>query len=301
QEFVNESLRQVKEQNDDLFNPADDLDSEKYGTNYRRFNKRVVPSDRIPIASADLERYKKLNSGFKRPRYNADNASSNLSLRSYDVNSEDNSRCNSREGSFRKRKRNRNRKNNEKNDNTGSKDSVASSNKSSESMNTVGTTKSRNEGLPIPVSLLKDGFDFDKFQETVLDESLEPEVFGQQLADALGEINSELICFAVKTIGVMAANRIFKKTKGVEKQGGMHVDNKTRRRTPGGVFIKLLRSDKLIPENLRDKVRNYGAQFFSKSNASKKQQNNAMQVEDAEIPSAADVFILNSETKSDSK
>ena len=235
---------------------TEDVDAE-YGTNVKRFRKRQVPSDRVPIASADMERFKALNANFKRPKYNADN-SADSSVRNYDPNSRGSSRSSSRQGSKRRKNKNKN---------FGSQNSVASSNGSGE---TSTTAKSRNEDLPIPVSLLKDGFTPEKLQDTVLDENLDPEAFGLKLADALGEMNPELILFAVKTIGVKAANRIFSRTKGVEKSGGMHVDNQSRRRTPGGVFLKLLRSDKYIPDRLRDKVRDYGRNLYNSKSAKEK-------------------------------
>jgi len=276
QEVVNESLRRVVAAHDDLFSVTEDVDTE-YGTNVKRFRKRQVPSDRVPIASADMERFKALNANFKRPKYNADN-SADSSVRNYDPNSRDSSRSSSRQSSKRRRKN--------KNKNFGSQNSVASSNGSGE---TSTTTRSKNEELPIPVSLVKDGFTPEKLQETVLDENLDPETFGLQLADALGETSSELILFAVKTIGVKAANRIFNRTKAVERNGGMHVDNQSRRRTPGGVFLKLLRSDKYIPDRLRDKVRDYGRSLYNSKSATQKK--DKLEKMEETIPTATEIFL----------
>lgn len=60
-----------------------------------------------------------------------------------------------------------------------------------------------------------------------------------------------MISYVVKVLGKDTSTRIFKRTQEIENAGGMHVDNHSRRRTPGGVFIKLLRSDKIIPAELR--------------------------------------------------
>ena len=45
----------------------------------------------------------------------------------------------------------------------------------------------------------------------------------------------------VEIVGVDVALDLFNKTKDIESKGGMMIKNGERRRTPGGVFMQLLR------------------------------------------------------------
>lgn len=45
----------------------------------------------------------------------------------------------------------------------------------------------------------------------------------------------------VEIVGVEVALDLFNKTKDIESKGGMMIKNGERRRTPGGVFMQLLR------------------------------------------------------------
>uniref|UniRef100_A0AC35FNR6 Phosphorylated adapter RNA export protein n=1 Tax=Panagrolaimus sp. PS1159 TaxID=55785 RepID=A0AC35FNR6_9BILA len=262
QQVVNESLqRVVTSHSDELFNPSEDVDNE-YGVSARRFRKRYVPSDRIPVASAEAERNKEDNAQlFKKARYQNDKSQKKFGQKHSVPSSENPSRCNSRQDFNNKKQK------------FGSKSSINSG-------------KSDTSNLPIPVSLLNEGYSLEKLLNTVLDEDMDEEDFGICLADALGELKPELMIYTVKILGTQTTNRIFKKTQEVENAGGMHVDNHSRRRTPGGVYLKLLRSDKIIPAALRDNIRDHGQRLLS-------QEKERAKKEEASLPSlrnAADVI-----------
>ena len=185
QQIVNESLRKVvATHNDDLFNPTDDIDNE-YGTGSRRFRKRHVPSDRIPIASKDAEKLKQEQGNWKRPRYNSDNRQKGIAdseTRSTPTPPPSISISSSRSSS----RQNLNKK--KKNKKFGSKASL-NSNASNESK------RSNNAHLPLPVSLLKEGYSLEKLLHAELNENLSDEEFGIQIADALGELQPVSLFF----------------------------------------------------------------------------------------------------------
>ena len=61
-----------------------------------------------------------------------------------------------------------------------------------------------------------------------------------------------MIILAVETVGEEKALRLFNETRDVEAVGGILVNDKSRRRTPGGAFLYLLRQDGSISKE--DKV-----------------------------------------------
>merc|ERR1712004_773938 len=67
------------------------------------------------------------------------------------------------------------------------------------------------------------------------------EILGDELAAKLSEPKMELMVGVVDLVGHEVAVELFNKTKEVEAQGGMMIKNGERRRTPGGVFLQLLR------------------------------------------------------------
>uniref|UniRef100_A0A2C9LGF1 Phosphorylated adapter RNA export protein n=1 Tax=Biomphalaria glabrata TaxID=6526 RepID=A0A2C9LGF1_BIOGL len=64
----------------------------------------------------------------------------------------------------------------------------------------------------------------------------------------LSEPKLDLFTRIVETIGCGEALRLYNLTVDVEEEGGMFTNDGFRRRTPGGVFIQLLKSDASIPE-----------------------------------------------------
>jgi hypothetical protein len=64
----------------------------------------------------------------------------------------------------------------------------------------------------------------------------------QELATTLQEENVELLEKVVSVIGVEQAQALLQKTLETEAAGGLLITNKSRRRTPGGVFFFLART-----------------------------------------------------------
>lgn len=79
------------------------------------------------------------------------------------------------------------------------------------------------------------------------------------IMNKLCEDNEELITRAVSILGTQKTIDFFKKTRSLEEEGGMMVLNQSRRRTPGGVFIQLIKRDNEVTEQQKQ-------QIFSQSN-----------------------------------
>uniref|UniRef100_A0A0A9W6B4 Phosphorylated adapter RNA export protein n=2 Tax=Lygus hesperus TaxID=30085 RepID=A0A0A9W6B4_LYGHE len=69
----------------------------------------------------------------------------------------------------------------------------------------------------------------------------------KQIAEKLQEPNLDLVMRIVLILGKTSAIEYFRKTREIESKGGLLIMNGSRRRTSGGVFIHLIRSDKQIP------------------------------------------------------
>ncbi|KAE9412604.1 hypothetical protein Angca_007109 [Angiostrongylus cantonensis] len=80
------------------------------------------------------------------------------------------------------------------------------------------------------------------------------EQLGDEIAKGLGEKNRYLIRSIVIACGSGKALSLFEKTRQVKRNGGMIINNGQRRRTPGGVFISLFKSDSDIPEDVKKKI-----------------------------------------------
>jgi hypothetical protein len=63
----------------------------------------------------------------------------------------------------------------------------------------------------------------------------------QEIATTLNETNHQLIQKVIETVGVDRTRAFWEKAIEVEAGGGLLVRNKSRRRTPGGVFFQLTR------------------------------------------------------------
>lgn len=57
--------------------------------------------------------------------------------------------------------------------------------------------------------------------------------------------------YAVKAIGKELALDLFNQCKEIERSGGMLVNNQKRRRTPGGVFLQLLKTSPKISDQIK--------------------------------------------------
>ncbi|KAE9412605.1 hypothetical protein Angca_007928 [Angiostrongylus cantonensis] len=99
------------------------------------------------------------------------------------------------------------------------------------------------------------------------------EQLGDEIAKGLGEKNRYLIRSIVIACGSGKALSLFEKTRQVKRNRGMivgistfsrrpalldcdhiQINNRQRRRTPGGVFISLFKSDSDIPEDVKKKI-----------------------------------------------
>jgi hypothetical protein len=63
----------------------------------------------------------------------------------------------------------------------------------------------------------------------------------KQIADELNEPNLDLIGKVIAVIGSQRAQEFLQKTLAIEESGGMTVSDKSRRRSPGGVFFYTVR------------------------------------------------------------
>ncbi|RUS70133.1 hypothetical protein EGW08_022104 [Elysia chlorotica] len=72
----------------------------------------------------------------------------------------------------------------------------------------------------------------------------------QAIADGLSEPKVDLITRIVESIGKAQAIQLYYMTEDVEDAGGMMIRNGSRRRTPGGVYIELLKTDGSIPQDV---------------------------------------------------
>ena len=83
------------------------------------------------------------------------------------------------------------------------------------------------------------------------------EELGLALSQKLSEPKTELITGVVDLIGSALSVELFDRTREIESKGGMMIKNGERRRTPGGVFLQLLRDDDRVD---KAKVRRFFAQ-----------------------------------------
>jgi len=80
------------------------------------------------------------------------------------------------------------------------------------------------------------------------------EELGSQMSAALNETKSDLIIKCIKIAGVEKCLELYNATETVEKHGGMLTLDKRRRRTPGGVFLQLLRDDKNLTDDMKTEL-----------------------------------------------
>jgi phosphorylated adapter RNA export protein len=78
--------------------------------------------------------------------------------------------------------------------------------------------------------------------------------FGRDLSQKLEEENVDLILKTVSVIGRKLCTNLFQITQRIERDGGMMTMNKLRRRTPGGIFLFLLKTSDKIDEDSKNEV-----------------------------------------------
>ncbi len=72
-------------------------------------------------------------------------------------------------------------------------------------------------------------------------EAISDEDLGLELATRLSEPKTRLVIGVVDLVGREIALELFDRTRQIELDGGMMIKNGERRRTPGGVYLQLLR------------------------------------------------------------
>ena len=90
-------------------------------------------------------------------------------------------------------------------------------------------------------------------------------LLGEELANRLYEPKMDLMIGVVDVVGMDIALDLFQKTRHIESGGGMMIMNNERRRTPGGVYLHLLRQMSSNPNTSEDTSAKIKA-FFAQSN-----------------------------------
>lgn len=75
-----------------------------------------------------------------------------------------------------------------------------------------------------------------------------PEKVAEEIAFRLQEPKKDLIARVVRIIGTKKAIELLMETTEVEQNGGLFIMNGSRRRTPGGVFLNLLKNTPSVSE-----------------------------------------------------
>lgn len=96
------------------------------------------------------------------------------------------------------------------------------------------------------------------------------EEFGRDMAQKLEEDKSALIVNVVNVIGKEASLNIYKTTQKIELEGGMLTMNKNRRRTPGGIFLFLLKTSDKIDEDKKSEIFEFDKKRADKGIADRK-------------------------------
>ncbi|XP_030559991.1 phosphorylated adapter RNA export protein [Drosophila novamexicana] len=76
----------------------------------------------------------------------------------------------------------------------------------------------------------------------------DPSDVAREMANKLYEEKDELLVRVIQVLGIDVPLELYKETQRIEADGGMMINNGRRRRTPGGVFLFLLKHhDKITP------------------------------------------------------
>ncbi|MCP9258743.1 hypothetical protein DINM_001748 [Dirofilaria immitis] len=104
----------------------------------------------------------------------------------------------------------------------------------------------------IPNSVLNGDYSLETLMTTEFPQDINISELAELIVEALGERNENVIL----EIGEEKALKLFEATREIEAAGGMMIVDGTRRRTPGGVFMTLFKTDPDILPVLKEKVCN---------------------------------------------
>ncbi|XP_050077616.1 phosphorylated adapter RNA export protein [Anopheles maculipalpis] len=97
-------------------------------------------------------------------------------------------------------------------------------------------------------------FDFRHIPDLNVEEDCTSEQFGIELAGKLNETHTDLMVRVVEALGKEIPLKLFKETQKIEADGGMLVMKGWRRRTPGGVFLFLLKHCEQVDPELKKTI-----------------------------------------------
>ncbi|KAL3866943.1 hypothetical protein ACJMK2_044190 [Sinanodonta woodiana] len=101
------------------------------------------------------------------------------------------------------------------------------------------------------------------------------------IADMLNEPKIELIERIVETIGKGKAIELLHHTKRTEESGGMLTLDGARRRTPGGVYIQLMKTDKNVTNQQKKQI--FKEEYDARNKAKKEQRKRNRKIKKAEV------------------
>uniref|UniRef100_A0A915EI66 Phosphorylated adapter RNA export protein n=1 Tax=Ditylenchus dipsaci TaxID=166011 RepID=A0A915EI66_9BILA len=114
----------------------------------------------------------------------------------------------------------------------------------------------------VPTVLLSSDYDKDAFFNATLPVNPTLEESITFIAKTLGEQKPEIIEKVVGHVGIEKAIALFNECRQVEKSGGMLVNFGHRRRTPGGVFLQLFKTDKEVSQDAKSAIASFTKELF---------------------------------------
>uniref|UniRef100_A0AAF5PRF6 Phosphorylated adapter RNA export protein n=1 Tax=Wuchereria bancrofti TaxID=6293 RepID=A0AAF5PRF6_WUCBA len=105
-----------------------------------------------------------------------------------------------------------------------------------------------------PSLLSSTDYSLETLLTTEFPENISISELAERIVRALGERNEDFLRSVIIEIGEEKALELFEATRGIEASGGMLIADGTRRRTPGGVFMTLFKTDPDILPLLKKKV-----------------------------------------------
>ncbi|KAH8284969.1 hypothetical protein KR054_003348 [Drosophila jambulina] len=93
----------------------------------------------------------------------------------------------------------------------------------------------------------------------------DPSDVATEMASKLYEEKDELLVRVVEVLGIDLPLELYKETQRIEADGGMMIKNGKRRRTPGGVFLFLLKHHNSISQEQQKSIFNEDRQSLNKS------------------------------------